>query len=265
MVVAGRVLASAAHLSLGEFFSLYPPKLYFVAWVPRVLFQLAFFSLLAGFLGGPDYLAFVVIGTVAHATYIGALGFTVASITWEQGAGTIPLLVAAPTTPLLVLVGRNLAMLGNGIVSGLIILPLAVAVLGLELSFGQLLAAALILVVITGSVYTFGLLLGGFVLRFAEYRNVASSLATIALTFLSGVYVPVTALPTWIQPLSEILPVTHGLRALRQVTLGTSDANLVALQLSAEILVGVAYFVVSQVSFAYFLRRARTAGTLDFH
>jgi len=263
-MVAARVLAAAAHLSLGEFFGLYPPKLYFVAWVPRVVLQLLFFALLASFLGGHDYLRFVVIGSVAHATYIGALGFTVASITWEQGSGTVPLLVASPSSPLLVFVGRNLAMLGNGLVSGALTLGLAAVVLDLDLTVGQVLAASMILVLATASVYCLGLLLGSIVLRFPQYRNVVSNITVVSLTFLTGAYVPVAALPSWLQPLSEVLPVTHALRLLRHVTLGAPDPGI-GPSIAAEIAVGAVLFVLAQLSFTYFLRQARAAGTLDFH
>lgn len=263
MPAAARVLASAGHLSLGEFFGLYPPRLYFIAWVPRVLFQLIFFALVAQFLGGRDYLAFVVVGSVAHATYIGALGFTIASITWEQGTGTVPLLVASPTHPVLVFIGRNLAMLGNGVVSGILSLALAVVVLDLRLTAAQLVASIAILVLMTASLYCLGLLLGSVVLRFAEYRNVVSSLATIGLTFLAGPYVPVAALPEWVRPVSEILPVTNGLRALRSVTFGT-PADVPTLIL-AEVVIAAGYFGLALMSFGYFLRAARTRGTLDFH
>lgn len=263
-MVGARVFAAAAHLSFGEFFGLYPPRLYPVAWVPRLIFQLVFFALLAQFLGGPEYLSFVVIGAVAQATYLGALGFTVASITWEQGAGTVPLLVASPSSALLVFIGRNLAMLANGVVSGVLTLVFAAVLFGLDLTPTQLVLVVLMLVVITTSLYCAGLLLGSVVLRFPEYRNVVSNVAYIVLTFLTGVFVPVAALPGWIQPLSEVMPVTHGLRVLRHVALGAPDPGVVT-SIAAEVGIGLVCFLLAQLSFTYFLSRARAAGTLDFH
>jgi ABC-type polysaccharide/polyol phosphate export permease len=74
----------------------------------------------------------------------------------------------------------------------------------------------------------------------------------------------VSALPAWIQPLSEILPVTHGLRVLRYLALGGPDPGVSA-SLAAEIAIGLAFLGLSFLSFRYFLREARIAGTLDFH
>ncbi len=259
-----RVLAASAHLSLGEFFSLYPPRLYFIAFVPRIVFSLAFFGLLAQFLGGPEYLRFVVIGNVGQATFLGALSFTVASVTWEQGAGTVPLLVASPGNPILVFVSRNLAMLFNGALSASLTLALATVVLGLDLTVAEVLGAAGIVLLLSSSVYCLGLLLGSIVLRFPQYRNVMSNIAAVTLTFLTGTYVPVSALPTWIQPVSEILPVTHGLRVLRHLALGAPDPGVSA-SLAAEIVIGLVLLGLAFLSFRYFLREARIAGTLDFH
>lgn len=257
------ILRAAAHLSLGEFFDLYPPKLYFVAWIPRAVFQLAFFALLAQFLGGPQYLAYVLVGTTAHATYIGALVFVVSSVGREQGIGTIPLLVASPSHPALVLIGRNAAQLGNAVLTGAITLALATVVLQLDLSAGQLLAALGVILLLTVTVCSFGLLLGGIALRIPRYRNTISNFSTLALTFLCGVYVPTQFLPAWIRPLSEVMPVTHGLRVLRHAMLGT-QADVPA-ELAAEVAVGIVFFGLALVSFRYFLRQARATGTLDFH
>jgi ABC-2 type transport system permease protein len=263
-MIAVRTLGAAAHLSLGEFFSLYPPKIYLVAWIPRLVFILVFYALLGEFLGGPAYLSYIVVGAVAQSTYLGALGFTVASITWEQGNGTVPLLVASRGSPVLVFIGRNLAMLGNGIVSGALTLAFGTVVLGLDLSLLQVLAALGVLVLMTSSLYCLGLVLGSVVLRFPYYRNNVSNITTISLTFLTGAFVPVAILPDWLQALSEILPGTHGLRVLRHITLGAPDPGI-GTQLLAEGAIALALLVLARASFAYFLRRARLAGTLDFH
>jgi ABC-2 type transport system permease protein len=257
------VLRRAAHLSLAEFFDRYPPKLYFISWLPRSVFQLAFFGLLAQFIGGPGYLSFVVVGTVAHATYIGALVLMASFIGSELGTGTIPLLVAAPSHPLLVLVGRNAALLGNAVLTGSVTLALATVVLQLDISPGHLVAAIGVVLLMTISVYGFGLLIGSIALRIPDYRNTISNLSGIALTFLAGVYVPVQALPEAVRAISEVLPVTHGLQVLRHVTLGTPVD--VAAALAAEAAIAVVLFALSIVSFSFFLRSARSQGTLDFH
>lgn len=257
------ILRSSAYLSLGDFFATYPPKLYFIAWVPRTLFQLAFFALVARFLGGPEYLPFAVVGTVAHAAYIGALLFTISSVGREQDAGTVPMLVASPSMPVLVFLGRSAANFGNGIITAALTLALATVVLDLRLSVEQLLLSVAILMLMTLSITSFGLMLGSVALRVTEYRNTIANASTISLTFLTGAYVPVDWLPGWIRPISELLPVTHGLRALRQVTLGIPTdvpAAVIGEAVIAVVLLGAAF-----LSFRYFLRQARAAGTLDFH
>lgn len=265
MAADARVLGWAAYLSLYEFFSVYPPMQYVIAWIPRVLFQVAFFALVAQFLGGPDYLHFALVGTAAWAAYGAVVTFTVASLTWELRAGTIPLLIASPSTPLLVLVGRNLADLANGVISGIVGLGAAAVAFGVPVTPLGGVLAVMLFALIAATTYAFALFLGSFVLRFPEYRNVTSNLASIGITFLAGVYVPTAFLPDWAQAVASLLPVTHGLRSLREGLGATSLTDAVLAPAAVEVAIGALYFTLAQLSFAFFLRRARLRGTLDFH
>jgi ABC-2 type transport system permease protein len=262
MATDARILRVAAGLSLREFFAIYPPRQYLIAWLPRAVFQVVFFSLLARFLGGPGYAGYAVVGAAIQAVYQAVLTFSVASVMWEQGAGTVPLLIASRSSPLLVLIGRNAAMIANGVVTGSVGILTAAAFFSLPLDPASLIALLSMLVLISGSTYGLAMALASIVLRFPELRNVSSGAAAIVVTFVSGVYVPTTYLPGWLQAFAEALPVTHGLRAFRSVLL--DGAGFAVGDVIAEILVGCAYLVLARISLSYFLDRGREQGTVDF-
>ena len=264
MIDASRVLRRAAILSVGDFFAVFPIKTYLIALLPRGLFQMAFYALLAQFIAGPAFALFALVGTTAQVTYQSLFTVATGTVVREQGSGTIPLLVAAPGSALAAVTGRSCAAVGNGMLSGLIPLLAGAPFLGLALTVPSLVGAVGVLLVIAVSAYAFALVLGGIGLRWRGYHNVLSSLAGTGVTILCGAYIPRSTLPEWAQVVGNLLPATHGLEALRGV-LGGGAAEGVLRAVGAELLIAAAYLVLAELSFRLFLSRARSAGTLDFH
>jgi len=258
-----RVLGAAGRLSVAEFFGFWSPRTYAIVWVPRLVFQTAFFALLATFVGGPELLRFALVGNAAYLTCQAVLTMATASMQWELGAGTVPLLVASPANPLVVFIGRNLAMAAHGVASGIVTLFIA-TLFGLDLSVVDWVGAVAILVLIAGTSYALASLLGSLVLRFTAYRNAVSSLVGFTLLAIAGINVPLTVLPEWLQMLALSLPLTHGVLALRGLLDG-APAAAVLTQIVIEAVLGLAYGAAAYLSLRVFIDAARRAGTLDFH
>ena len=248
---------------MADFFALYPIREYVTTWLPRGLFQLAFFALIAQVIGGPQLAAFALVGTAAQVTYQTAFTSVTSSVIREQGIGTVPLLVAAPSNPLLVFSARNSAMAGHGVLSGLLPFAVGLPFLGIPFDLGRIALAILMILVIALGAYGFGVMLGSAALWWRGYHNVLSSLAGTAVTILSGAYIPRHTLPDWAQAIGEVLPVTHGLQALRAALAGAPEAMTVPVLY--ELAIATASLLVAQLAFGRFLSLARRAGTLDFH
>lgn len=263
MIGSARVLGRAAYLSVYEFFGFYAPAAWVIAWVPRVILEALFFALVAQFVGGRELLLFALVGIAAYRTLHTTLTFTTASVTWELLGGTVPLLVGSPSDPIIVLTGRNLAWALNGLITGVLTIAVA-ATLGLALTPLSALGAVTALAVIELSSYSLGVFLGSIVLRYPGYRNMASSLVGFTLFAISGVSIPLTALPDWVQSIALAAPLAHGLLALREI-LGGTDPSVYLPLLAMEILIGIAYLGLAVLSFRIFLDRARLRGTLDYH
>lgn len=256
------MLGQAAYLSVYEFFGFFSPQAYLIVWVPRVAFQIIFFGYLTRYVGGNDLLLFALVGNAAYLAAQAVLTFATASMTWELRAGTVPLLIASPSSPLLVFTGRNLFSTANGVVSGLVSL-LVGTLFGLQLAPAQVPVITLLLVLISFSSYGLAIFLGSIVLRAPGLRNAASSLVGLSLLAISGVNVPLAVLPDALQSVALALPLAHGLLALRGA-LADAPVALVLTESAKEAVVGLAYYVAAALSLSIFVRRARHHGTLDF-
>jgi ABC-2 type transport system permease protein len=82
---------------------------------------------------------------------------------------------------------------------------------------------------------------------------------------LSGVFYPVGVMPEWMQFLSNFLPVTYALRAMRLALLQNASFS----ELLPDILILLAFCIVllpaSLVAFRYAVRRARDDGSLTHY
>jgi ABC-type multidrug transport system permease subunit len=80
---------------------------------------------------------------------------------------------------------------------------------------------------------------------------------------LGGVYYPTQVIPSWIRDLGSVIPLTYGLRAIRQVVLRGDPVT--AITRDAGILLGITglTMLLGLTAFILALRHARRAGTLS--
>jgi len=79
---------------------------------------------------------------------------------------------------------------------------------------------------------------------------------------LGGVLYPVTVLPDWLKPFSAILPITHGLEAIRQILLNGADIVTIRYQLLILSILSVLSITAGIASVYYGLRIAKKEGSL---
>jgi len=74
--------------------------------------------------------------------------------------------------------------------------------------------------------------------------------------------VPVEELPGWMQVISNALPFTHGLAAIRQAADGAGLSQVGGL-IAIEVLIGIVYALLAFGLFSFLERSARRNATLD--
>ena len=90
-----------------------------------------------------------------------------------------------------------------------------------------------------------------------------ANLVYFLMLLLCGVNVAVDDLPGWLQPISNVLPMTHGIEAAREVAAGAPLADVSGLLVGVEAVIGLIYASVAYGLFRLFELEGRRHGTLE--
>ena len=175
---------------------------------------------------GGSYFPFVLLG-IAFSGFLGfgLSGFS-SALRIEQYYGTLEALLATPTPAWQVVVMATLSGYVETSLETLIYLGAGGLLLGVDFTHAAWLSAAVVTVLSISAFSALGILAGSFILVFKRGDPINWLMGTLS-QFLGGVYFPIAVLPTWLQTGAKLLPVTHGLEAMRRALLeGASLADL---------------------------------------
>jgi ABC-2 type transport system permease protein len=209
---------------------------------------------------GGHYFGFLVVGILAFSflsTAVngvsGAIGSGIATGTLEAMLSTRARLSSLVTG----LVGYGFAWTS---VRAALTIVMAV-LLGVRFSAEQTGIALVILGLIVAAYFGIGLMGAAMVLAFRTTGPLPQAVLLLS-GLLGGVYYPTSVIPSWIQSLSAIVPLTYGLRALRRVWLDGSPIRDVAPDVLTLAVMAVALLTLGATAFAAGMRYARRVGTL---
>jgi ABC-2 type transport system permease protein len=209
---------------------------------------------------GGEYFGFLLVGMIAFSFIMTAVNAVPGVIGSGINTGTLEALLStrAPLPAILLgLVGYNFAWTG---IRALLLLAAGV-VLGVHLAWGAWLSSFAILVLIVLAYLPVGLIAAALVLAFRTTGPLPSAVLVLS-GLLGGVYYPTQVIPSWIQRLSDLVPLTYGLRALRRTLL--EGAPFAAVASDVATLIGFVLFLtaVSLFALSEALHYARRTGTL---
>jgi ABC-2 type transport system permease protein len=253
-----RVVVWAVRTGLADHAVMFTWKTWLLGWFVRMMAQVLFFTT-AGNLLGPGQARYLLVGNAVLMVGMHGL-YATASTTWEQDNGTLPLLVASPSSPTLVLAGRSLFWLPDGLACGLGALVLLGPVAGLHVTVVTLLAALPPMIVTGVSTYCLGLFLGALVMAAPDLRNVVSNAMLTVVMALSGPEYPRSALGPVLGRAGAVLPLTHGLQAVRDVMAN----GPVLMPILTEIAVGACWCAVALLVLTRRARHSRRDGAMLF-
>ena len=194
-----RILGYAAGSGLSDYSAAFTVRTWFLGWYSRILAQVLFFATIGSLLGR-SHTRYLLIGNAVFLMTLHGL-LTTASTTWERDSGTLPLLVAAPTPAPLVLAGRSLFWVPQGLACALGSLVLIGLPLHVSLPALRLLQCLPMLLLIGLSSYCLGLFLGALVLSFR--REVGETLIRLGTRLAGEQKQPSPATQTPANPVSS--------------------------------------------------------------
>lgn len=175
------------------------------------------------------------------AAVYGLLGLTTAGLVQEyvreQYFGTFPHLFIAQGDRGFHHGLRIVPHIPNGLLSCASALGLAVALLQIDVAHANPIGVLLALLSMVVSTTCLGLILGPLCATFREHASVLR-LVDVVVLLLSGVVIPRERLPHAARALGEILPITHGLEALKLALDGAPTLQLSPLLGEAAIAIG---------------------------
>lgn len=241
-------------------------KTWLFGWFLRILAQVLFFTTIGALLGAGQA-RYLLIGNSVLMVTMNGMNAT-ASTTWELENGTLGLLVASPSNPALVLAGRSLFWIPEGLACGLGSLAILGPVAGPGLTIQSLPLVAALMVLIAVTSFCLGLFLGSLVIVVRDLRNVVMNTALAAMMALCGPEFPVGTLGPATVWIGAALPLTHGLRAIREILAtgraAPSGAGHIAVLAAQECAVGAVWLGLAILVFELRARRSRHAGAALF-
>jgi ABC-2 type transport system permease protein len=244
---AVRIFFIGGYLAYRALFNWIHWSMYIPTMLGGPIFQILFFAYVGRYAGSQSDEFFVVGNAVAICSLGGIFGMAM-TIGGERWTQTLSSILVTPANRLALFLGRALPNIANGVIVSTVGFVVGSLLLDVSFAAGSIPAIALIVVVSSFSCTAFGTLIGAFGLRGRDIFFFANLMIFVFLLFC-GVNVPVDVLPGWMQAVSKVLPLTHGIDAARQVADGASLGDVSDLVLT-EAGIGVCY-----AAFAYALLR----------
>jgi ABC-2 type transport system permease protein len=257
-----RVALYAVGYGFAEIKAMYTVPGWVVTWLLRVFTQVLFFGLIGQAVGGDRTVAYLVIGNAVVLIALETL-FVLVSTVMERNQGTLIVLAASPTGVANVYVARGLQWVISATATSTVALLVLPLLLGVSLPLHRLPVVIPVLFVIALSCNAYGGALSAVALRRPAGMWLVLNLGYLAVATFGGVNVPVSYWPGWLQTAVQVLPLTHGLQAVRDLFAGASVLDVLP-DVAAELAVGAGWLVVTLIAYRRLLARCRRDGTLDF-
>jgi ABC-2 type transport system permease protein len=178
--------------------------------------------------GNLPYVDFMAPGILAQSVLFIAIFYGIAII-WERDLGIIHKFLATPTPRSALVLGKALSAGERGLAQALIVYVLAYA-LRVNLSWNPVSLLVVVIVIVLGSALfsTFSLIIACLVKTRERFMGIGQIL-TMPLFFASNAIYPISIMPSWLQLVSQINPLTYETDALRALMLtnGPSTYGLI--------------------------------------
>ena len=262
LAATANVMRQAFRAGIADYQSMWTWKSWLAGWFVRVLAQVSFFALIGERVGDDNLTFYLLVGNaLAIAAVTGV--FSLNTTSSERWAGTLPLLVASPSSPVVVFGSRGAYHAVDGALSALSALFVAGALFGMELPWPRVLLVVPLTMLVAYSCYCLGTFLAGIVFRFREINSFVVLSTYMTVMAVCGVNVPLAYYPAPIEWIARFLPLTNGLLAIRGVFDG-AGAAAIAGNAALEAAVAAGWMIAALLSFNRLASRGRRDGSLDF-
>ena len=202
--------------------------------------------------GNMNYFSFVAPGLLMMIVMMGAMTGIPRAIAHEKEIGTFDGILAAPVNEISIIMGKTLAQTVRGFIQGIIVMIIAILLFGVSVQGSLVLTAAVLLL----GIFSF-IGLGILLTALSNNEETAMILMTVLqfpMMFLTGIFFPIQQMPWFMQWISQLLPLTYAVTAMRKVMiLGAGIGDIVP-----EVIILLAFGAVMLAIAIPVFRRAMT-------
>ncbi|HEA67326.1 MAG TPA: ABC transporter permease [Desulfobacterales bacterium] len=210
---------------------------------------------------GGDYFSFVIIG-VALTDYLSVSleGFS-NEIRSAQVEGTLETLLITPTPVSTILFSSTLYSYSVTSLRVIVYIVLGALLFGLNLHMTSILSFIVVMILTVASFAGIGLISAAFIIVFKQGSPINLAVTT-GSGLLGGVFYPIDILPSWLEPVSWFLPITHALEAMRQILINGASFSMIYNKVLILALFSALLLPIGLATFQYGLRIAKKEGSL---
>jgi ABC-type multidrug transport system permease subunit len=220
---------------------------------------------------GSDYFGFLVVGTIAYLLLAASVDALPRALERGIATGTLELIFSTPSSTPSLLIGLTGYELLWTATRCLVVLG-AAATFGFHAHWSRVPEAMAILGLVVATYFGLGMVAGALIIAFRRTAALQTIVIVGSAMFGGVTYPPAlvgTALsrysdaPAWIARLTEAIPLTYGLRAVRQVTIDGVPFRAVLADVGMLSIFCIVFLTLGSFAMTYALRRARAEGTLS--
>jgi ABC-2 type transport system permease protein len=192
--------------------------------------------------GSVSYIEFMTPGILAQSVLFVSIFYGIAII-WERDLGIVHKFLATPTPRAALVLGKALSAGVRSLAQAAIIYVLAV-LLAVHMNWNPLALLGVILIAVLGAAFfaTFSLIIACLVKTRERFMGIGQVM-TMPLFFASNAIYPISIMPSWLQIVSRVNPLTYEVDALRGLMLANGQmtygfgVDLLVLTVATAILV----------------------------
>jgi ABC-2 type transport system permease protein len=209
---------------------------------------------------GSDFFTFLIIGTAAYMFLAMAVDALPRAVSDGISTGTLEALFGAPVSRAALVVGLSGYELLWTVTKVAVLLAVA-GLLGAQIAWERLPVVAPIFGLIVLSYAAVGLVAASLIIAFRRAGPV-QAIVVVLSGVLGGVTYPTTMIPDWIRQVSDVIPLTYGLRAIRRLVIDEQPLSAAAADVSVLSMMTAVGLAFGSLCFVMSLRYARRTGGL---
>jgi len=208
-----------------------------------------------------DYFSFALIGIALSAYLTTSLSTFAGHIREAQSSGVLEAMLVTPSSVAEIITGMSI---WDFVFTSLRIITYLVIggfFFGMRFNNPNIPAGILIIVLSVVCFSSIGIMSAGFIIIFKRSEPISWFMGSLTGLF-SGVYFPTEVLPAKLQIISNILPATYSLRALRHALLGGYSFEAVIPDMMILVIFSIILMPLAMVIFKRTLRQVKKDGSL---